>query len=70
MPAWPAGRVWSAECGVRSSRRTRWRGCAVPIFRDGSVIGEIDIDSALPGAFGDADRELLERVAAIIAGKI
>jgi len=41
-----------------------------PIFRDGSVIGEIDIDSALPGAFGDADRELLERVAAIIAGKI
>ena len=42
----------------------------VPISRDGSVIGEIDIDSDLPGAFGDADRELLERAAAIIAGKI
>jgi len=42
----------------------------VPIFRDGSVIGEIDVDSDLPGAFGDADRELLERAAAIIAGKI
>jgi GAF domain-containing protein len=41
-----------------------------PIFRDGSVIGEIDVDSDLPGAFGDADRELLERTAAIIAGKI
>lgn len=42
----------------------------VPISRHGSVIGEIDIDSDLPGAFGDADRELLERAAAIIAGKI
>jgi len=42
----------------------------VPILRDGSVIGEIDVDSDLPGAFGDADRELLERTAAIIAGKI
>ena len=42
----------------------------VPISRDGSVIGEIDVDSDLPGAFGDADRELLERAAAIIAGKI
>jgi len=42
----------------------------VPISRDGSIIGEIDIDSDLPGAFGDADRELLKRAAAIIAGKI
>jgi GAF domain-containing protein len=42
----------------------------VPISRDGSVIGEIDIDSDLPGAFGDADREMLERAAAIIAGRI
>ena len=42
----------------------------VPISRDGSIIGEIDIDSDLPGAFGGADRELLERAAAIIAGNI
>ena len=42
----------------------------VPISRDGRVIGEIDIDSDLPGAFGDSDRELLERAAAIIAGNI
>jgi len=42
----------------------------VPIYRDGSVIGEIDIDSDLPGAFGAADRELLESAAAIIAAKI
>ncbi len=41
-----------------------------PIFRDGRVIGEIDIDSDLPGAFGAADRELLEQAAAMIAPKI
>jgi putative methionine-R-sulfoxide reductase with GAF domain len=31
------------------------------------VVGEIDIDSDRPAAFGDADRELLERVAETIA---
>jgi GAF domain-containing protein len=51
------------------SLETRWE-IVVPISRDGSVIGEIDIDSDLPSAFGAADRELLERAAAIIAGKI
>jgi L-methionine (R)-S-oxide reductase len=39
----------------------------VPIARDGRVVGEIDIDSDRPAAFGDADRELLERVAGVIA---
>jgi GAF domain-containing protein len=39
----------------------------VPIARDGRVVGEIDIDSDRPAAFGDADRDLLERVAALIA---
>src|SRR5436305_10890564 len=39
----------------------------VPIARDGRVVGEIDIDSDQPAAFGDADRELLERVAGLIA---
>jgi L-methionine (R)-S-oxide reductase len=42
----------------------------VPIFRDGKVIGEIDIDSDLPDAFTTGDRELLEQAAAMIAGKI
>ena len=32
-----------------------------------AVLGEIDIDSDTPAAFGDADRRLLEQVAALLA---
>jgi L-methionine (R)-S-oxide reductase len=39
----------------------------VPIVHRGRVLGEIDIDSDRRGAFGPADRELLESVAAIVA---
>ena len=39
----------------------------VPVSREGRVVGEIDIDSDQPAAFGDADREFLERVAELIA---
>jgi L-methionine (R)-S-oxide reductase len=39
----------------------------VPISREGRVIGEIDIDSDQPAAFGGADREFLERVAGLMA---
>jgi putative methionine-R-sulfoxide reductase with GAF domain len=39
----------------------------VPIMEDGEVLGEIDIDSDTPSAFGDADRRLLEDVAALLA---
>src|SRR2546429_8859295 len=39
----------------------------VPIAHEGLVVGEIDIDSDRPAAFGDADRELLEHVAELIA---
>jgi len=39
----------------------------VPIMEDGEVLGEIDIDSDTPAAFGDADRQLLEQVAALLA---
>ena len=42
----------------------------VPIMLDGKVLGEIDIDSDRPGAFGAADRELLEAVAARLAPRI
>jgi GAF domain-containing protein len=42
----------------------------VPIFAGGrpgqGVIGEIDVDSDTAAAFGDEDRELLERVAAAL----
>ncbi len=39
----------------------------VPIAYDSRVIGEIDIDSDRPAAFGDEDRAFLERVAELIA---
>lgn len=41
-----------------------------PIMREGEVLGEIDIDSDHPAAFGPADRERVEAVAALLAGKI
>jgi len=34
------------------------------------VLGEIDVDSDRPAAFGAEDRELLEAVAALIAPKL
>ena len=39
----------------------------VPIAYEGRVVGEIDIDSDVPAAFGERDRELLERVATLIS---
>ena len=42
----------------------------VPIMRDGQVLGEIDIDSDRPAAFGTHDRVLLEKVAQALADRI
>jgi GAF domain-containing protein len=39
----------------------------VPIAYEGKVVGEIDIDSDRPAAFGPDDREFLERVALLIS---
>jgi GAF domain-containing protein len=39
----------------------------VPIAQDGRVVGEIDIDSDRPAAFGQEDRSFLEQVAELIA---
>ena len=39
----------------------------VPIAHEGRVVGEIDIDSARPAAFGDEDREFLERISVQIS---
>jgi GAF domain-containing protein len=39
----------------------------VPIAHNGRVVGEIDIDSDQPASFGAEDRELLERVAVLLA---
>ncbi len=40
----------------------------VPIWVDGKVIGELDIDSHIPAAFTDADRGFLEQVAELVGG--
>jgi len=42
----------------------------VPIMQDGTVFGEIAIDSDRPAAFGAADRALLEPVAALLAEQL
>ncbi len=39
----------------------------VPIFADGRVIGEIDIDGRALDAFGPADQRFLERIASVLA---
>jgi putative methionine-R-sulfoxide reductase with GAF domain len=39
----------------------------VPIAYEGRVVGEIDIDSDEPAAFGEDDRTFLERVATLIS---
>lgn len=39
----------------------------VPVFRGSAVVGLIDVESERPAAFGDSDRILLERCAALIA---
>jgi len=38
----------------------------VPIYANGSVVGEIDIDSHTPAAFTESDRAFLEEVARLI----
>ncbi len=42
----------------------------VPIMDGGRVLGEIDIDSDRPAAFGAVDRTLIEAVAALLAPRI
>lgn len=39
----------------------------VPIFQDGAVVGEIDIDGSDPAAFTDTDARFLEEVGALLA---
>lgn len=42
----------------------------VPIMNGTEVLGELDIDSDRPAAFGPKDKALLEAVAAVIAPKL
>src|SRR5437870_10240418 len=38
----------------------------VPVFVRGKVVGELDIDSHFPAAFGDQDRKLVEYCASLV----
>ena len=57
------------------SKETNYLSCSpdvraeivVPIFKDGKVVGEIDIDSLQPSPFTDKDKEFLERVAELVS---
>ena len=39
----------------------------VPVVRDRGVVGLIDVESEVPGAFDEHDKQLLERCAAVMA---
>ncbi|MBI4478175.1 MAG: GAF domain-containing protein [Acidobacteria bacterium] len=57
---------------------TRYLACSpdtrseivVPIMRDGTVLGEIDVDSDQRAAFGPRDQVLLEEIARLLAEKL
>jgi len=42
----------------------------VPVFVRGKVVGELDIDSHFPAAFGPEDQQLVEHCAALIGKKM
>ena len=60
------------------SKDTRYLACSpdtkseivVPIMRGSDVLGEIDVDSDHPAAFGQRDRTLLEAVASLLADRL
>ena len=57
------------------SRETNYLSCSphvkseivVPVFKDGAVAGEIDIDSHALAPFTQEDREFLEKAATLLA---
>jgi L-methionine (R)-S-oxide reductase len=55
--------IGQGVCGAAAARSE----IVVPVSYDGVVVAEIDVDSDAPAAFGAADREFLERVAAAIS---
>jgi L-methionine (R)-S-oxide reductase len=42
----------------------------VPVFVRGKVVGELDIDSHFPAAFGDEDRKLVEHCASLVGKQL
>jgi len=56
------------------SKDPRYLACSVetrseivaPVFADGRVVGELDIDSHFPAVFGQDDQDLVEHCAALV----
>jgi len=62
--------VFAAEAMGRAGTIPAEDAAKIRAAYDADVLGEIDIDSDREAAFTGADRELLERVAAMIATTI
>ncbi|MGD0212599.1 MAG: GAF domain-containing protein [Terriglobales bacterium] len=60
------------------TKDTRYLACSletkseivVPVFVRGEVVGELDIDSHFPAAFGSEDRELIEYCARLVSKQL
>jgi len=60
------------------TKDTRYLACSletkseivVPVFARGKVVGELDIDSHFPAAFGSDDRELVEYCAQLVGQRL
>jgi GAF domain-containing protein len=60
------------------TKDTRYLACSletkseivVPVFVRGKVVGELDIDSHFPAAFGSDDRELVEYCARLVGERL
>jgi GAF domain-containing protein len=60
------------------TKDTRYLACSletkseivVPVFVRGKVVGELDIDSHFPAAFGSEDRELVEYCARLVGERL
>jgi L-methionine (R)-S-oxide reductase len=79
----PFGRGICGQAGEREetfviqdvSKETNYLSCSskvkseivVPIFRDGEVVGELDIDSYTISPFTDEERKFLEQICVIIS---
>jgi L-methionine (R)-S-oxide reductase len=56
----------TADARYLTTHTTTRSEIVVPVFDDGSVVGVIDVESELPNAFGESDKQLLARCAAVI----
>ena len=56
----------TADARYLTTHTTTRSEIVVPVFRDGSVVGVIDVESEWPDAFRESDKQLLERCASVI----